>query len=265
MTKFLFTIDVEEWYMAENVRSCLQAGQATNHSSLDAFVNLLQILDDRGIKATLFVVSELLKIPAYVGVLKNALAAGHEIASHSHSHNMYQSMSREETISDVERSAHEIDRVLGVRPIGFRSPCFSTNTYLAKVLLDAGFLYTSNGIQASFHDRYGASSPTRLLPDLPIPSIDRFGLSIPATGGGWFRLLPTWLQASALSSREVIVFYCHPWDFDVFQPKVAGMPLVKRFRHTVNVDRAIGKLNVLLDKHSEFMTCSEYLGLRCCE
>jgi hypothetical protein len=43
------------------------------------------------------------------------------------------------------------------------------------------------------------------------------------------------------------VFYCHPWEIDPGQPRVQTAGVKSRFRHYVNQERMLGKIERLLD------------------
>jgi hypothetical protein len=42
------------------------------------------------------------------------------------------------------------------------------------------------------------------------------------------------------------MFYLHPWEADPDQPRVAGLPWSKRFRHYNNLDKTVERLERLL-------------------
>jgi hypothetical protein len=52
------------------------------------------------------------------------------------------------------------------------------------------------------------------------------------------------------SDNQPAIFYCHPWEIDPQQPRVLGASLKSRFRHYVNQDRMLGKINRLLSDFS---------------
>lgn len=255
----IFTIDVEEWFMAENVKPYVDACEAKQHSSIYALENLLAKLDARGIKATLFVVAKLLNSDRFASLLLAASKRGHEVASHSYSHRLLGGLSKHETELEVVGSIKSIRDKLGVSVRGFRSPCFSTNPFLDSALIKAGASYTSNGISATLHDRYSKKNEPSKLADIAIPTGNIFGFKFPATGGGWFRLFPLWFQRFWLKDLEYTMFYCHPWDFDSNQPHIKNMSRWMRFRHTVNNTCALEKLDRFLQYFDESMTCQEYV------
>ena len=68
-------------------------------------------------------------------------------------------------------------------------------------------------------------------------------------GGGYFRLLPYSFfkekMTNILKERHSI-FYLHPWELDINQPKVPGINRRIRFTHYVNLYSAEKKARQLL-------------------
>ena len=140
------------------------------------------------------------------------------------------------------------------------------------LLLDHGVEYDSS-IFPVHHDRYGmpgaprapyrvAWRDARELWELPPATLQLFGRTLPAAGGGYLRLLPYGVSAFALRrlEREGIpgVVYTHPWEYDAEQPRVA-LPRLRALRHYSNVARTEAKLARLLREFS-FTTCSDVLA-----
>jgi hypothetical protein len=93
------------------------------------------------------------------------------------------------------------------------------------------------------------STPAGPLRELPLPSIRRFGRSIPVGGGGYFRLMPYALTRRALrqlnEAGNPVCVYLHPWEFDPEQPRLRVSP-ARSFRHRVNLHRTGPRLDRLL-------------------
>ncbi len=73
----------------------------------------------------------------------------------------------------------------------------------------------------------------------------------PASGGGYFRLMPYGLSRWMLQHINHVddlpaVFYFHPWEIDAGQPRISGISAKTRFRHYVNIDRMEARLKRLL-------------------
>ena len=75
------------------------------------------------------------------------------------------------------------------------------------------------------------------------------GMTVPISGGGYFRLYPYRLSAYLLNAvnrdNEPFVFYMHPWEVDPGQPRIRTS-LKSRFRHYTNLERCETKLRALL-------------------
>jgi hypothetical protein len=105
--------------------------------------------------------------------------------------------------------------------------------------------------------RMRRAMPTRLaslLKSLP-PRCDFFNRNWPASGGGYFRLMPyemsRWMIERVNTVDELsAVFYFHPWEIDVEQPRVAGISRKTRFRHYVNINCMEKRLHRLLGDFS---------------
>jgi len=73
----------------------------------------------------------------------------------------------------------------------------------------------------------------------------------PSSGGGYFRLMPyamsRWmLRRVNAQDGQAAIFYFHPWEIDVDQPRIAGIDAKTRFRHYVNIGRMDQRLQRLL-------------------
>lgn len=248
MKRLFLSIDVEEWFRAENIREYLSEDQKILHSSAYALDLVLDILERTNSRATLFVVSQ--DIQGYRDQLNRALKLGCELASHTHDHTLLTDLNYQQTHKQLYLSKQIIEQEFSCEVKGFRSPCFSMNRHLDEVLADTGYQYSSNNIQASVHDRYGDNEiKTGNIQDFEIPHATIANFKYPITGGGWFRLFPLNMQLRALKkSTGNNVFYCHPWDFDVKQPIERNIPFMKRFRHSVGTSKALNKLEGLIQK-----------------
>jgi polysaccharide deacetylase family protein (PEP-CTERM system associated) len=89
------------------------------------------------------------------------------------------------------------------------------------------------------------------LIEIPVTTLRVFDRNFPSSGGGYFRLLPyavsRWmLRRVNAADGEAAIFYFHPWEIDVHQPRVEGIDGKSRFRHYVNIGRMELRLQRLL-------------------
>ena len=80
-----------------------------------------------------------------------------------------------------------------------------------------------------------------------------FGTNFPAAGGGFFRLLPYPVSAWAVRrvntiDEQAAIFYCHPWEIDPQQPRVHQASMKSRFRHYVNLELTMSRIDRLLQE-----------------
>ena len=103
---------------------------------------ILALLEKYGIHCTFFIPGMI--IERQRKVVCDIHAAGHEIAHHSYSHRWLQDMEESEERQEFEKTSELIKSVTGSLPYGWRSPAgeFSKNTM--RLLLEYGFLYSSN-------------------------------------------------------------------------------------------------------------------------
>ena len=259
----LLSFDVEEYFQVEAASA---AGVTRDQwdswpGRLSASVDkLLELLDSRSTFATFFVLGWVAqKQPE---VVKRIAAAGHEIASHGMTHQMLTRMDPSAFRDELITSRKLLEDIASKPVIGYRAPTFSvmkSTAWAFDVLIEAGYLYDSSVFPVR-HDRYGvpdaprhthwavAPGGERIL-EIPPATLRAFGLNMPVGGGGYMRLLPTWVPARGLrsfqNSGHHAMIYLHPWELDPDQPP---LPLSRlgRWRHTVNLHKTHAKLSRLM-------------------
>jgi len=104
------------------------------------------------------------------------------------------------------------------------------------------------------------------LLELPVTTARFFDRNWPASGGGYFRLLPyplsRWLlQKVNELDHQPAIFYFHPWEIDAGQPRVPGISAKTRFRHYLNLSYTEGRLKRLLADFDWGRMDDVFLGL----
>ena len=95
---------------------------------------LLDILKERGIHATFFVLGQ--NASLYPGILQRMVAEGHEIANHSWNHLSFEPLTIEQRTSQVRKTNEAIERAIGHPPRLIRPPYGATNPNLNRWLED---------------------------------------------------------------------------------------------------------------------------------
>jgi peptidoglycan/xylan/chitin deacetylase (PgdA/CDA1 family) len=103
---------------------------------------ILDLLSSVGMQATFFV-------PGYIaeknpGIPREIIAAGHEIGLHGYLHEDVESMDEEANRDVLARSISTIERISGVRHVGYRSPSWSMTAFLPNLLREKHLQYDSS-------------------------------------------------------------------------------------------------------------------------
>jgi polysaccharide deacetylase family protein (PEP-CTERM system associated) len=221
LVKNVFTVDLEDWPIA-----VLGPDQAITDRVVANTQRCLEILHSGGVRATFFVLSKVAE--RFPDLIREVHAAGHEIASHGHGHEVLTRLSPERFEADVRTSIEILTDIIGERPLGYRAPAFSivaSTRWAGPILSKLGFQYDSS-IFPIHHQRYGISDAPRGIhrwPDCPLiecppATVAVMGSNLPVAGGGYYRLLPGAFVRAAVRriNREQMpaVLYLHPYELD---------------------------------------------------
>ena len=213
-----FTLDLEDHRPSERV--------APRYPMLVR--RLLDWLERRDIRATVFVVGELVEQrPELVAMVS---AAGHEIGLHGWTHDPLPEVGPEQFERDTGTGKERLEAVTGSEVVGYRAPIFSLvprSAWAPDVLHSLGFRYSSSVLPAP-NPQYGwPAAPTEPfrwpcgLVELPAPVGGAGRFQVPALGGAYVRILP-WPVVRQTQQRQresdVAWTYCHPYDFDPDEP-----------------------------------------------
>jgi peptidoglycan-N-acetylglucosamine deacetylase len=115
-------------------------------SYLDTFIpHVLKVMDDLGIKITFFIVGQDAAIEPNHKALRLITDAGHEVGNHSFNHESWlHTLPAEKILQEIEKTETVIDRVTGMKPVGFRGPGFSWSKDVLEILHDRGYIYDAS-------------------------------------------------------------------------------------------------------------------------
>ncbi len=219
---------------------------------------ILQMLDDHGTKATFFTLGWIAE--RHPQVVRRIVEQGHELASHGYGHERASDLTESAFFSDIDSAKKILEDLSGCVVTGYRAPSFSigaANLWAFDCLERAGYRYSSS-IYPIRHDHYGMPDAPRFahrvrgaLVEVPVTTARLLNRNWPASGGGYFRLMPYALSSWLLrqvnqNDGQPVIFYFHPWEIDVDQPRVEGINAKTRFRHYVNLHRTEGRIRRLL-------------------
>ncbi len=103
---------------------------------------ILDLLDKYNIKATFFVPG--LTAERYPERIRDIHARGHEISHHSYTHRWLDEMDEAEERRELEMGFEALQKVVGVRPKGYRSPAGEITANSLRLWVEYGLEYSSN-------------------------------------------------------------------------------------------------------------------------
>ncbi|MBZ5628702.1 MAG: DUF3473 domain-containing protein [Acidobacteriia bacterium] len=261
--RHILSVDVEDYFQVEAFADLV------SRESWDQWptrveqntMRLLDLFDEADTKATFFVLGWVAaKVPSLV---REITRRGHELACHSYWHRCIYGLTPEEFRRDTRLAKTVLEQASGVAIRGYRAPSWSITVrslWALDILGEEGFEYDSS-IYPIHHDIYGLPGARRVpyahrlngnrrLQEFPPATVRLMGLTLPAAGGGYLRLLPYAYTAWAIRRMEAeegqqVVVYLHPWEIDPEQPRIAGR-VRSRFRHYTNLHSMEHKVRKLL-------------------
>ncbi len=257
------TIDVEDYFQVSAFAPHIPRNEwPTRECRVERNVDrILALLDEHGTKATFFTLGWIAE--RYPETVRRIVAEGHELASHGYGHERASEQTESAFFSDINLAKLILEDLVGTEVKGYRAPSFSIgqhNLWAFECLERAGYLYSSS-IYPIRHDHYGMPDAPRHahaiggLLEIPATTLRFLNRNWPASGGGYFRLMPYGLSRWMLQRINRIdqlpaVFYFHPWEIDDEQPRIPGISHKTRFRHYVNIGRMESRLQRLLGDFS---------------
>jgi len=128
-----------------------------------ALPGILEVLDRHGAKATFFIPSWV--IEHYPDAVQSIVDAGHEIGAHGVRHESPNGLTANEEKAVLRESIEAIERATGARPAGYRAPSWAFSDITMSLVIDAGFTYSSNFMDA---DQPYIHTDSNGLVELPI-------------------------------------------------------------------------------------------------
>lgn len=231
----ILTFDIEDWWVYE------KAGLGDKvqwRKRLDGYLDsILELLDNRGFKATFFVLGKMVEYAPDV-VLKID-RAGHHIGSHSYSHTFLRNFDYAQAEEDTRKGIDAVEQLIGKKVTAYRAPAFSItpeNKYMFEILHKCGIeidasIFPAGRAFGGFAD-FKSDKPVIIdyngvkIKEFPIPMTEVMGKRIAYSGGGYFRLFPYSRIKSIISHSDYVMTYFHIKDMDAGQ--------VRRYRGLEN-------------------------------
>lgn len=258
----IFSIDVEDWFHILDLPSTpdLASWDALPSRVERNFRTMLGLLAERGAPATCFFLGWVAE--RFPHLVREAAAAGHEIASHGYAHRLVYTMSPAEFREDARRARVILEDVAGRAVPGFRATGFSVTEatpWFFDELAAAGYSYSSSVFPAP--RQHGGLRTDRWAPhrvgagagsvvEFPVSVTSVAGRPAYLFGGGYLRLCPYRLVRTmarrVLADGRPVIFYVHPREIDPGQPRLP-MGVSRRFRSYVNIAGTASKIRRILE------------------
>lgn len=226
MTKVAFmTMDVETLFDT----SCLEEKQTPYEKEIDAkngFIGYLRLLDNYGVKATLFLTGDTLNL--WQKEILSAKDSGHEIATHALKHENVTKADNESFSNSVKEMAKITKNAFGATPKGFRAPCFGIDENKIEILKGLGYTYDSSALNydKAMRSGYLDLSAYEKLNDVVYkkegfyefkPCVGKVLFkTLPVSGGAYLRVLPWFIVKNAvkryIKKSDAYLFYVHPFE-----------------------------------------------------
>lgn len=255
----ILTFDFEDWFhILDN--SATESPDLWNNFPSRAEAGLeriLELLSRHDLRGTFFVLGWM--ADKYPNLVRKIAASGHHIGSHSYSHQLVYSQSRDAFKEDVYRSKLVLEALIGEPVKAYRAPGFSItgkNLWAFEELVNLGFEIDcsvfpagrAHGGMPFFEERVPCISSQfdKPLKFFPINYRVFFGVKYIYSGGGYFRLCPEWLLRKFFVSDDYVMTYFHPRDFDPHQPSIPGLNPIRKFKSFFGLRSAAKKLDVVM-------------------
>ena len=253
----ILSVDVEDWFHILDIDSVppVEEWESLPGRVEQNFSRMLELFEAAGVRVTCFFLGWVAR--SHPDLVRQAVAQGHEIASHGFFHQLVYQQSAEEFRTDISDSKKLLEDISGSVVHGYRAPGFSfipSTDWAFEELAAAGYHYDSSVFPAV--RGHGGNAQARLEPhrvqtasgtliEFPISVVAVGGRRVCFFGGGYFRFFPYPLIERAGRAVErgnrPIVFYIHPREIDPDHPRLP-MPAVRAFKSYVNLGSTWGKL-----------------------
>lgn len=267
--KNILTIDVEDWFMDTDISQWDKYEDRVVQSTQ----KVLDLLN--GVSATFFVLGYVAE--KHPDLVKEIQDAGHEIGTHGYSHKPLYQLGPVEFEKELMRSIKTLKSISGKQIHGHRACQFTVmnNTKWAIDIMERlGLQYDSSvfpvktplyGVPCAplhpYHissDNLCTESNSRFW-ELPLTVLQTPIKNIPVAGGFYLRILPySFLKAALVhinKNNRPAVFYLHPWELDVGQPKIETF----KWYHYYALSSTEKKFKQLL-RDFEFISAGEWIN-----
>ena len=251
----ILTFDIEDWFHILDHRSTKTESDWLNYESRieKSMETIFEFLNKRNLQATFFVVGWIAE--KYPEIVKRIDYYGYDIGSHTHMHQLLFEQNQNEVFNDIQKSIYTIEDLISKKVRCFRAPGFSIterNKWVFDVLIKLGIeidcsIFPANRAHGGLPS-FTQSKPTKIMSnnlmikEFPINTVNFFFKKLIFSGGGYFRLVPYNLIKRFTKNSDYVMSYFHPRDFDINQPVIKDLTLIRKFKSYYGIKDCLKKL-----------------------
>ena len=141
---FTFDVDAESCVLAHDPAAAKRMSLMSHQSygPRVAVPRLLRLLERQGVRATFFVPG--FTAECYPDTVRAIVDGGHEVGHHGYLHEPMQGVDATTEAGYLDRGLDALERVSGLRPVGYRAPWWEMNWHTPGLLAQRGFRYDSS-------------------------------------------------------------------------------------------------------------------------
>lgn len=256
----ILTFDIEDWYHILANDSTKSISNWSNfetriHMNMD---KIFEILDESNHKATFFILGWIAH--KHPEIVKKIHKYGHEIATHSYSHQLVFEQNKDSFRLDIEKSIKLLQDLTGEMIVSFRAPGFSITEktkWAFEVLYELGIthdcsIFPTKRAHGGYKD-YPFCAPSKIIyegatiKEFPINKTQTLFKDVVFSGGGYFRILPYNFIKKQSEKSTYIMSYFHPRDFDSDQPIIKNLSPLRKFKSYVGIKGCLKKTKTWLN------------------
>jgi peptidoglycan/xylan/chitin deacetylase (PgdA/CDA1 family) len=139
-----FDFDAETLWLSRDPENARRPGVLSQgvYGAKTGVLKILEVLRDEELRATFFTPGWTAE--KYRDRMEAMVAGGHEIGHHGYLHEWIDPDYPDKEREALEKGLESLERAVGIRPVGYRSPGGETSNNMIALLREYGFLYDSS-------------------------------------------------------------------------------------------------------------------------
>ena len=253
------TFDIEEWYLSGPERQVsIKLWDQLESRVVSSTRKILQMLREQNVKAHFFLMGWVMEKSPFL--FEEILKDGHTLGFHSWWHYAVYQQNDDAFEEELVKGLDFFEHHCGFRPITYRAPFFSMDQRsLSKyeILIRQGIRISSSmkaGIELNSarcpNEPFWIEVKNNLILEMPLNRRSIFGLKIPFSGSGYFRILPEDLIHHLIKKSAYTMSYFHPRDLDFAIPEMPDKSHLRNWMNKRGLKHMDQKFNHLLNSYS---------------